>query len=278
MAKRKKAPRRSNGQNMGWHKKIVLGFLVSGVLIGAYCYFTAQSEHIPVIGSMHYPKRTPGSLRHHSTYCVYDRLAESGASKTHKQTPVSRLLPPNEVPEFPEEALSPTTNPEVIPGSTQTGGLVSQHAPSSVEKPLPSKQEPKDIAKQPSENSPVIPKTTKNDPGVTPKAKKQADQKIIGLQAKKKLTNSEKNKANPAPGGAKKKVLSIQIGSVYTKEHQAKALAERLVKRGGVRHGIRPILQKAKVKGAFMYRVVLSGKCSKEDWAAYRAWLMGQDI
>jgi hypothetical protein len=51
-----------------------------------------------------------------------------------------------------------------------------------------------------------------------------------------------------------------------------------MVKRGGVRHGIRPILQKAKVKGAFMYRVVLSGKCSKEDWAAYRAWLMGQDI
>jgi hypothetical protein len=226
---------------------------------------------------MNYPKRTPGSPQHRSNYAVYDRLAES--SKGRKESLVPRLLPPNEVPEFPEKPHQPNNQDHalaiqeasVVPMVQTTTRLVVQENSGDKIGSADSvrKAQKTEAVKRPSKNS------SDGGPG---HVKKQGDRKANDASGHKKVGGGGHNGGKPGMGGGKKKVLGIQIGDVYEKEHQAKALLVRLVKQGGVRCGIRPILQKANVKGVFRYRVILSGRCSKEEWAAYRAWLMRQDI
>jgi hypothetical protein len=302
MAK-KKTPRRGGKSTVSWYKKVIVGSGVLAVFLAAYCYFTPESGNIPVIVGPNYPKRTPGVVSKQATYAVYDRLAEA-PERTQKLT-VARLMPPDEVPEWhsvgedsPETRRPPsdtsvaangTKNPAEFPNSRkpQSKALASIVPAPSVT--LSHSTEPLDRGISPSEKGISGFKKPNELPLKSEKSGNKRESRVQDLQ-KKTTQHSLRNgpsalpKANQ-PGGqyktmaeSPKTLVRMQIGGFCTAADQAEKRIKRLMQKGGAPGGMRPLVQKANIKGKVVYRVILVGYCSAKTLALCQNWVRQQNL
>ncbi|MBM3631389.1 MAG: hypothetical protein FJX00_00130 [Alphaproteobacteria bacterium] len=260
MAKKKKATGKRSKKS-SWYPKTV-GFLgLFGLVLAAYCYFSPQSSSIPTIQGRDYPKRTRGLPVKHTTYAVYDRLA--GQSKSD----ATRLLPPDEVPDWNpmESEEKPDLTP--VPQSISTSVSKTSNASASEKRLDTNAEKPQTI---PTDHK----ATTRPTPALKPAGKAQppaANKKNGGKNAGKH--DSTKRIKATASGKLAGTSLRLQIGSIQSEVQKAEKMIQNIRKKGKIPPHMRPMIQKATIKGKTVYRVILVGHCSEKALKEYQRHL-----
>ncbi len=249
MAKKKKSAGK-RAKKPSWHPKII-GFLgLFGLVLAAYCYFSPQSSSIPIVAGRNYPKRTRGLPVKQTTYAVYDRLA--GQSK-HDAT---RLLPPDEVPDWNpvESEEKPAAAPVQISNTPAHHQSANAAGAGSAEKSPPTDKKVSSKPVMSAKPTPVLKPTGKSQP---PVASKKNGGKHDATKPTKPTGNS----------------LRLQIGAIQSEAEKAEKIIQNIRKKGRIPPHMRPMIQKATVKGKTLYRVILVGHCSEKILKEYRRYL-----
>ncbi len=275
MAKKKKSSGK-RAKKSSWHPKLI-GFLGCFVLVlAAYCYFSPQSSSIPIIQGRDYPKRTRGVPVKQTTYAVYDRLA--GQSKHD----AIRLLPPDEVPDW--NPMESEEKPVTPPVTNQISHTAAHHQISNV--PVTN---PISNASDQRANRPVVPikgsdvKTEKTQP---PHTDKKASTKpsvpakptpVLKPMGKPQASVSSKHNGGKLDSSKNTKQtgvsLRLQIGTIQSESQKAEKIIQNIRKKGRIPPHMRPMIQKAKIKGKTVYRVILVGHCSEKVLKEYQQYL-----
>jgi hypothetical protein len=254
MAKKKKSAGK-RAKKSYWYPKTI-GFLgLFGLILAAYCYFSPQSSSIPVVAGRDYPKRTRGIPIKQTTYAVYDRLA--GQSK-HDAT---RLLPPDEVPDW--NPMDAEENPVAAPVTHQSSNASAHNqsantavaSAGSAEKFTPhtdKKVSTKPV--MPAKPTPVLKPVSKSKPPVA---------------SKKNGAKNDSTKSTKQTGIS----LRLQIGTIQSQVEKAEKIIQNIRKKGRIPPHMRPIIQKATIKGKTVYRVILVGHCSEKVLKEYQRYL-----
>jgi len=270
VAKKKKMSRRENKPSFAFYKKILTGLFFAAVILGVYCYFFDQSSNIPVVDGPDYPKRTPGKSTARINYAVYDQLAAAQQSKS------VALLPPEEVPSLPTWSDEQEAKPVPLESSPQPSSKNITQNPVVTSPSGPTAQTPviKPFDTPTGKKSNLAPPSPVGKKGNSPaESKASIKQQPTKAAAAVPVAVQESKKQLEQP---RKPLLRMQIGGLYKRSEQAHAIINQLYQKGGFPKGMRPVVQKANLKGQIIYRVILMGQCPPKTLEAYQNWLKKQ--
>jgi hypothetical protein len=261
MAKKKKLPGKRSKKS-SWYPQIILFLCLIGLALAAYCYFSPQSRSIPVIASRDYPKRTPGVPVKQTTYAVYDRLA--GQSKHD----AARLLPPDEVPDW--NPLEPEEKPvdAAVPNQSSTTAVPNQISTTAVP-PKGDAKAQKTLISYADKKPSTTPSTSVKQTAMI----KQLGKPQTSALSKKNGGKSDTSVKSTPSTKPKDTPLRLQIGPIQSEAQKAEKTLQNIRKKGKIPPHMRPMIQKATIKGKTVYRVILVGHCSEKMLKEYQRHL-----